>query len=101
MILKCKNAGGNDVLIDGFDEVHYEYRKKDSVIAIRTDCLDFLKMEEVVCEANFPEKDKRETKVSKNFVIIWLHKNCEVLKQILAHSPIYVMNDEGKTIEKI
>jgi hypothetical protein len=101
MILKCKNAGGNDVLFDGFDEIHYEYTKKDAVIGVRTDCLDFLKIEEVVEESNYPEQDKREMKVSSNFVQVWLHKNGDVLKQILAHSPIYIMNDEGKTVEKI
>lgn len=101
MILKCKNAGGNDVLFDGFDEIHYEYKISNEGVGVRTDCLDFLKMEDILCAANCPEQDKREMKVSKNFVIIWLHKNCEVVKQILAHSPIYVMNNEGKTIEKI
>jgi len=40
------------------------------------------------------------TKLNK-IMQIWLYKNCDVVKQILAHSPIYVMNDDGKTIEKI
>lgn len=101
MILKCKNAGGNDALFDGFDEIHYEYTKKDAVIGVRCDCLDFLKMEEVISAANFPEQNKREMNVSKDFVQVWLHKDGVVLKQILAHSPIYIMNDEGKTVERI
>lgn len=101
MILKCKNAGDSDQLFDGFDQITYTYRKKDEVIGVRHDCLDFLKMNEIVYEANFPEAGKREMKISKNFVEIWLYKNCNVVKQILAHSPVYVMNDDGKTIEKI
>ena len=101
MILKCKNAGDSDQLFDGFDQINYIHRKKDEVIGVRQDCLDYLKMDEIIHEANFPEAGKRELKVSKNFVEIWLYKNCDVVKQILAHSPIYVMNDDGKTIVKI
>jgi hypothetical protein len=101
MILKCKNAGGNDVLFDGFDEIHHEYTKKDAVIGVRADCLDFLKMEEKI-EENMPAiTGGRGMRVASDFVQVWLHKNGDVLKQILAHSPIYIMNDEGKTVEKI
>ncbi len=101
MILKCKNAGDSDQLFDGFDHITYTYKKKDDILGVRQDCLDFLKMEDIAGESNDPASDKRLMKISKNFVEIWLYKNCNVVKQILAHSPIYVMNDEGKTIERI
>jgi hypothetical protein len=101
MILKCKNAGDSDQLFDGFDQITYTYKKKDDVIGVREDHLDFLEMKEITIEANCPENNISKKRVSKDFVEIWLYKNCNVIKQILAHSPIYVMNDEGKTIEKI
>lgn len=97
MILKCKNAGDSDQLFDNFDQITYTYKKKDDVIAVGNNHLDFLKVE-IDGDSITPEAKIR---ISKDFVEIWLYKNCDVVKQILAHSPIYVMNDEGKTIEKI
>jgi len=87
MILKLQSAD-KDEIISGFDRISYTELENGVAVGLRSDCLDFPEQQaagdsgDPVCE-------------------IWLYNGTEVVRQILSLRPIYVMNDQGTTVQRL
>lgn len=108
MILKLNLNKMSDkegwMLIDGFDSLTYHYHHKDDVIGVRSNVRDYLRTTETLCSnavVGSELKPASEIKILEDYYEIWLMKGEDTISQILAHGPIYILNDEGKTIERI
>lgn len=89
------------IIFDGFDNIHYHYHYKDDQIGTRQNVRDYLRVSNNIKEFNDESPNMPTLKVLEDFYELWLIKGENVVCQILAHSPIFIMNDEGKTIERI
>lgn len=104
MILKVRRKEGIEtnkypddwILLDGFDRVDYNFRSKTESIGVRSDVLDLLNTKGL----NGSEIEVKAI-IQEDYYELWLYKGETLKKQVLAHGPIYILNDEGKTIEKI
>ena len=92
MIVKVKNCS-TWILFDGAGEVSYHKLHRDgageAAIGVRADVVDLTN--------NPVDEDTAKAGITE----IWMYKDHQVIRQILAYSPIYILNDEGKTIERI
>ncbi len=90
MILKL-NDGLSWVLIDGFNRISHQYEDQEKPMAVQENYWDF----------TIQRDSQRTTKEKPQRIEIWLYKDSEVFRQILAYEPIYILNNEGKTVERI
>jgi hypothetical protein len=93
MILKIQN-GVNWRLWDGLIDISYRVMALDEPICCRDDCIDLTKPIEPLTQI------PGTTEVHRTSYEIWA-KTRKGDMQILAYEPIYLLNDEGKTIEKL
>lgn len=99
MILKCKRGLNDDnvwVLFDGADKVTYKEIEENEPIVVS----------EIHEDLTIPKYNKPKDTSKGDCGIgpmkeIWMYKNKQAIRQILAYSPIFILNDEGKTIERI
>lgn len=97
------------MLIDGFDSLTYHYHYKDDVLGVRSNVRNYLRTTDILCSNSSSDatslaaesKPSSEIRVLEDYYEIWLMKGEDTISQILAHGPIYILNDEGKTIERI
>ena len=87
MILKIKGKDGWS-FFDAADEISYRYVSDDESLVLRDDALD------------------ATLKNQCNRIEIWLWDKwvCETgdgIKQIISNTTTYILNNDGKTIEKI
>jgi len=96
MIVKVRtNPTGSWKLYDGVKELAYSYFNKSQVIGVQDNVDDF---------SNPGNGLYSEAAVEKNdiqMIELWLNRGETPHKQVLALSPVYVLNDEGKTIERL
>lgn len=85
------------ILIDGFNRIDYCFHKKEEQIGITGSVLDLLKIRGESSSLGVIT----EYIIAEDYYDIWLYKEEKLVKQVLAHGPIYILNDEGKTIERI
>lgn len=99
MIVKVKNVH-QWVFIDGVERLSHQILEKTTDICCQENVLDFLKQtDRVIKEENTPAKAEG---VIPLFCELWLWlKGKDYPQQVLANVPIYLLNNEGKTIEKI
>ena len=102
MILKVRSSGNPDVwyFFDGVREI-----AKESHYHIDSEILSQVKtINNVVCRAdvyNFTTNSFSKEDTSDGFLELWLFgKTNEDTKQVLCYRPAYLLNDEGKTIER-
>lgn len=75
---------------DGFDRVSHREIPPDEDTGVRSDCLSFC------------ERQRKDTENPRKAEIeLWLYKGGQVVKQIIALRPIFILNNEGKTVERI
>ncbi len=104
MILKVRSCGNPEVwyYFDGVKQLskqmHYYVSPNDDVekttsdIITRCDVYDFTSN-----SLKFSKEDKRD-----GFLEVWLYgKSDEDTKQILCYRPVYLLNNEGKTIDSL
>jgi len=96
MIVKCLrkfSSGDQWLLFEGGDKITYEEHLPDFPLAV---CDDFE-------DLTIPVRSNTITDNTGDIPVklISMFKKGEGIKQILANSPIYILNDEGKTIERI
>jgi hypothetical protein len=91
MILKIV-AGNACEVIDGFDRASYREIPPDEVItgSFPTPCWDFTEQQEADADSNPNPK-----------IEIRLYKGSQAINQIISHRPIYLLNNDGKTVERI
>ena len=89
MILKLKK-GDSWIVFDGFDRIQYRDIQQGEGVAVRFDVYDYTKED--------TNKPLNEGSVSAE---IWLYWGTEAKAQILADRPIYLLGNDGKTIERI
>ena len=94
MILKTLN-GTQWVMLDGINSIRYERIPPDVGICVREDVLDF----------TLSAKNPTTTQIGGEEVAykrweIWFGSNMKET-QMLAVSPVYIMNDLGKTVETL
>ncbi|GAH03847.1 unnamed protein product [marine sediment metagenome] len=89
MMLKILVRGTWEIF-DGFDRVsHREIPPKED-IEVRSDCY------------NFCEEQERSADIHPQPPMeLWLYRGQQVVGQIVARRPIYILNNEGKTIERV
>lgn len=88
MILKIL-VGDTWEFFDGYDRVSLREISPKEDFAAREDGYDFRKQQE------------RDADSNPNPVMeMWLYKGKQEVSQIVAHRPIYILNDAGKTIER-
>lgn len=89
MIVKI-NAKGTWILIDGVAKIeHREIRENDPAIGVRADVLDYT------------SKPCSEDEAKAGTVEMWMTRENGELVQALAFKPVFLLNNEGRTIEKI
>ena len=103
MILKVRSCGSPEVwhYFDGVmqlsKQMHYApsedaVEKTQDNIITRFDLYDFTSN-----SLKFSKEDKRD-----GFLEVWLYgKSDEDTKQILCYRPVYLLNNEGKTIDSL
>jgi hypothetical protein len=95
MIIKLYNRK-TVVLFSGISYLEYKYRDVREPIALAENCLDYI---------NRNENCSKEEANTADIFELWLFYEVEDKyikpKQVLAYSPVYIMNDEGKTIERL
>lgn len=104
MILKVRSSGIPEVwyFFDGVKEISKEvhYNIDSAVLYLEE------KIKDIVCRSDvydfttnkFPEDNSVPP---QGFLEIWLYgKTNEDTKQILCFSPVYLLNDDGRTIER-
>lgn len=96
MIVKVRTAPtGSWKLYDGIKELSYNYYNDSQVIGVREDVDDFTDPGKgLYSEASVEKKEIQK-------IEIWMHRGDGNHKQLLALPPVYVLNDEGKTIERL
>lgn len=87
MILKVIN-GSSVEMFDGFDRVSARDVSDDESMAVSNNCIDFT--------------DRLLSKEEASFVKaeIWLMKGDTTVRQIIAFKPVYLLGNDGKTIDK-
>ena len=95
--LESNKNPDNWILIDGFNRIDYCFHKKEEQIGITGSVLDLLKIRGESSSLGAAT----EYIIAEDYYDIWLYKEEKLVKQVLAHGPIYILNDEGKTIERI
>ncbi len=101
MILKVRSCGIPEVwyFFDGVREIAKIHYNIDSEISSQVKTIN-----NVVCRAdvyNFTTNSFSKEDTSDGFLELWLYgKNDEDTKQVLCYRPAYLLNDEGKTIER-
>ena len=99
MILKVRSCGNPEVwhyfggITQVSKEMHYddEIRKATNDMVVREDIYDF-----TADMLKFSPEDKRD-----GFLELWLYgKTDEDTKQVLCFKPVYLLNDDGKTVDR-
>jgi hypothetical protein len=94
--LETNKNPDNWILMDGFDRVDYQFRLKTENIGVRDNVIDLL-----TSRGMNGSQAGVEPIIAEDYFDLWLYKGDLLLRQVLAHGPIYILNDEGKTIERI
>jgi|LSQX01.1.fsa_nt_gb hypothetical protein len=97
MILKVRTNYDPEVwcFFEGFNQVSKQihYVNDKDVVAVRIDVYDYTHQEENI--------NSKNQSIDEGFLEIWIYgKTPEDTKQILCYRPAYLLNDEGKTIER-
>jgi len=96
MIVKVRTSPtGSWKLYDGVKELCYSYFSSNTVIGVQDNVDDFTNPGKgLYSEAAVEKKEIQQ-------IELWLNRGETINKQVLALSPVYVLNDEGKTIERL
>lgn len=98
MIVKVRtNPTGSWKLYDGVKELSFRYFSSLEVIGVQDGVDDFTNPGKGLYE----EPKAVNEKIDIQQIELWLDRGESVNKQVLALSPVYVLNDEGKTIERL
>lgn len=89
MILKVVQPNGAVEMFDGFDRISAKTLDHNEPIAVMSNCIDFT-------DRLLNEQESTFVKTE-----IWLMKGDKTINQIIAFKPVYVLSDEGKTIDKL
>lgn len=77
-------------LIDGFTRLTHRVIEKEQPIEAIERCLDF--------RIQASEDQKKTLSIHE----LWMYDNDNfIVAQAIAYSPIYILNNEGKTVERI
>lgn len=87
MILKVINKDSVE-MFDGFDRVGARDLNPDQPIGVSSNCVDFTDRPMTEEEAGFTKTE------------IWLMKGDTTIRQIIAFKPVYLLGNDGKTIDK-
>lgn len=88
MILKIVSENGVQ-LFDGFDQVSARDLSDNEPIGVSSDSIDFTDRPLTEQEATFVKAE------------IWLYKQGANPRQIIAFKPVYVLSNDGKTVDKL
>jgi len=96
MIVKVRTAPtGSWKLYDGVKELVYSYFNDNLAIGVREDVDDFTDPGKgLYSDATIEKKEIQK-------IEIWMTRGDGSHRQLLALSPVYILNDEGKTIERL
>jgi len=102
MILKVRSCGNPEVwyFFDGVREISKEIHYN-----VDSEVLSNEKMiKNIICRADaydFTTNKFSEDDIKNGFLELWLYgKNDEDTKQVLCYRPAYLLNDDGRTIER-
>jgi len=99
MILKARYSGNPDVwyFFDGVQELSKQIHFVDSNLLTKT-------IDNIICRSDvydFTKNSFSEDDIKNGFIELWIYgKTDSDTKQILCYRPVYLLNDDGKTIEK-
>ena len=98
MIIKIYH-NGQTMLIDGVDFLKYRTLEAAEQVIVREDVKDFTDdiNRPIACPPFNAAQGQGESNARLEF---WYERNGNI-GQLLCHRPVYLMSDEGKTIERI
>lgn len=103
MIVKLQTAGGNWVLFDEIDYLSYSDVTDDD-IPVMEGVIDYTHQfppEVPSPQSENPKHDPENTAKEIRIMLFFMNKNQITDTQVLCHPPVFIMNNDGKTIDKL
>jgi len=88
MMIKVRGESCKWEILDGFDRL--SEREINPYDCPKDLYLDFT-----------PEQESWRNQETNHKTVIWLYRGSQVINRIISYSPIYILNNEGKTVERI